>query len=100
LAEINGDLDRLGASLVAISVDTHEESKELAKKLELNFPLLKDEGLKTALAWGVAMEDGDIAVPAVFIISKDRKIVWKHVGEAMWDRPPEEEILNQLTLMP
>lgn len=54
-----------------------------------------DSGLKTALAYGVAMVDKDIAVPATFVIDTNQRIVWSQVGESMIDRAPLDEILSR-----
>jgi peroxiredoxin len=66
----------------------------LAGKLGIGFPLLADPGLKTALAYGVAMKGEDIAVPSIFIVGKDHRIHFKHVGESISDRPSPDAILD------
>lgn len=78
---------------MAISVDTTEESVALAGKLGLPFALLADPGLKAALAYGVAMDGEEIAVPAVFVVTRDRRIVYRHVGESITDRPTPDDML-------
>ena len=80
--------------VAAISADEVEDSVQLADSLAIGFPLLSDTDLKAAVAWGVAMEGRDIAVPATFVVTQDRKIFWKKVGESMTDRPSNEEILE------
>lgn len=42
------------------------------------------------------MEGEEIAVPAVFVISKDKRIRFKHVGESVVDRPSVDEIVEQI----
>ena len=42
------------------------------------------------------MEGQDIAVPAVFVVKKDRAIVWKQVGENMTDRASPADILAKV----
>jgi peroxiredoxin len=76
-------------------VDPKEESVKLAQELGLHFPLLRDDGLRVASAYGVAMEGRDIAVPSVFVVNKDRAIVWKQVGENMTDRASPAEVVHQ-----
>lgn len=95
LEEARTDLASIGATIVGISVDTAEESAMLAAKLGLHFPLLEDAGLRVALAYGVAMEGQDIAVPAVFIVRRDRVITWKHIGESIADRPTAALVLEK-----
>ncbi len=67
----------------------------LANKLGITFPLLRDDGLKVAIAYGVAMKGEEIAVPAVFVINRDKKIVYVHVGESVTDRPGASTILEE-----
>jgi peroxiredoxin len=94
LAEESGKFREAGVGLVAISVDSRQESAALAEKLGIGFPLLQDEGLATALAYGVAMEGKDIAIPATFVVGRDRSIAWKRVGESVTDRPDVDEVLE------
>jgi len=68
----------------------------MARELHINFPLLWDPELATAGAYGVAMKDKDIAVPSVFVISRDRRILWRQVGETPLDRADLDDILAQL----
>lgn len=78
--------------MVAISVDSAQDSKDLIDDLALSIPLLSDPEMEVISAYGVAMEGEDIAVPATFIVKQDRAIHWKHVGETMVDRPPTDEL--------
>jgi peroxiredoxin len=82
--------------IVAISVDETSDSVALAGKLGITFPLLKDEGLKAALAFGVAMNGDEIAVPSMFIVSREKKIVWTYVGESVIDRPGVGTLTDEL----
>jgi hypothetical protein len=43
------------------------------------------------------MKGEDIAVPSVFVISRDRRIVWRQVGETPLDRADLDDVLEQLT---
>lgn len=81
---------------MAISVDSHEESAELAEELEIPFSLLRDVELRTALAYGVAMEGRDIAIPAIFVVAKGGAIRWRAIGESVIDRPSAEAVLAQV----
>lgn len=81
---------------MAISVDERADSVTLAGKLGVAFPLLADPGLKTALAYGVAMQGQDIAVPSVFIVGQDKKIHFKKVGESISDRPSPDTLLRAI----
>lgn len=65
----------------------------MATELGLHVRLLGDPDLRVAIAYGVAMQGRDIAVPAVFVVRADRGIAWKQVGENMTDRASPAEIL-------
>jgi peroxiredoxin len=81
---------------VAISVDPPGDSLKLAADLGIHYPLLFDPNLQVASAFGVAMLDEEIAVPSVFVITRDRHIAWEQVGETSWDRASLEEVLEQV----
>ena len=85
-----------GVPVVAISVDTAKESTELAQEIGITFPLLQDADLSVADAYGVADADAEIAIPAVFIIAKDKTIRWRKIGETQADRADADTILAEL----
>ena len=74
-------------TVLGISADTPEESADFSADLALPFDLLHDEGLHVANAYGVAMAGRDIAVPSIFILDKQGKVTFSHIGENMSDRP-------------
>lgn len=87
--------DAAGTSVVMISVDARADSVDLARREGTRVPLLADPGLKTAIAWGVAMKGRDIAVPAVFLVRPDRTVPYRYVGESMMDRPSADELVRR-----
>ena len=89
---MKAEFDQRGIPVVAISVDAVEDSVELIEDKELTIPLLRDPDMKVIKAYGVAMDGEDIPVPSTFIVKQDRTIHWKHVGETMADRPPNEDL--------
>ena len=80
--------------MVAISVDTAEESQGLITARKLSFPIASDPDMTAIIAYGLAMEGRDISVPATFIIAPDRRILHRYVGEDMTDRPNLLEIVQ------
>ena len=86
--------------MLAVSSDEQADSVTFASKLGLTFPLLADPGVKTALAYGVAMEGDEIAVPAVFVISPQQRVTFKYVGESAPDRPSVGDILDEVDKLP
>lgn len=96
MAKLHDGFVAKGVGLAAISVDPQDASAKLAEELKVRYSLLSDPNLKVALGYGVAMKGEDIAVPAVFIVHPDRRIVWKHVGESITDRPSDQEITRHV----
>lgn len=90
---IHDALASKGVGVAAISVDERDESVELAERLRVQYPLLRDEGLRVASAYGVAMAGRDIAVPAVFVVLPSGAIHWKKIGESMTDRPSNDDLI-------
>jgi peroxiredoxin len=82
------------ATVVGISTDEVPESRMLRAALGLEFPLLVDDGAEVAAAYGVRMRGESLAIPAVFVVTPDRKIAWRHVGENVPDRPTPQVVLE------
>jgi peroxiredoxin len=94
--------------LYAVSVDDAEKSKGLIEKITkdgkgaVNFSLLSDPGHKTIDAYGlfdpayVGKGVEGIPHPAVYILDKNRKIVWARVEADYRKRPTNEEIRAEL----
>lgn len=87
---------KLGASVVGISADPPEESRRLVAAYRLAFPLLSDPKVATASAYGVAMQQRDIAVPALFVIDQRGAVHWRHVAKTMADRPHSATLIDIL----
>ena len=77
-------------------MDTAEVSAELAHRLGLTYPLLRDPDMAVISAYGVAMVGQDIAVPATIVVDQNRRVVYRHVGETMADRPQALTVLEVL----
>lgn len=76
-ARIHRDLEELGISVTAVSVDGAERSRVLSKRLALPFPLLVDAGGRAARRLGIYQPDvaGGIAAPTTWVLSADREIL-------------------------
>jgi peroxiredoxin len=84
LRQINGVYEALakrGVEVAAISVDEPEAAARLTTRIGLRFPVLRDERLNAARAYGAAAEGDDFPDPALVVIRKDGKVHWKQVGE-------------------
>jgi peroxiredoxin len=70
-----------GARVAALSVDSPARSEGLRNQLALPFPLLCDPARTVVRAWDLynAREMGGIAVPAVFVIGPDRRVLYRSI---------------------
>ena len=95
-------------SLFAISIDDPTTSKKFAEKIAkdgkgaIQFPILSDPMHKTIDAYGVydpayaGQQVDGIPHPAIFILDKDRKIIWARVESDYRKRPTNADIRNEL----
>lgn len=95
LAEVEAELAAEGIGLAAISVDGPADSRALAERLGLSFPLLSDPGAEVITAYGVKMKDEVLAVPATFVVRPDLTIAWHYVGDATPDRPTVDVVREE-----
>lgn len=116
LSEAQAEFTRRGVQLVAISVDQPGEEARTQAKHGVPFPMLSDSKLvahgayhvihvpgdaeRTALAsFGVDLaaysgeSHGEFAVPALFLVDRQRTIRWVHVDEDYQTRPSVTQLL-------
>ena len=93
--------------ILAVSVDTHEESKKFAEMLrkrfdgEFDFPLLEDKDHKVIDRYGIFNPDGKgWPHPATYVIDKQGIVRWKFVEVDYKKRPSNEQILRELRKIP
>jgi len=99
LAQFQDRLDEIenrGAKLMAVSADSATDSKALAARLGLNFPLFSDPTLDIAAKYGVRQTERDIALPALFIIDANGKVRFARIAEHSADRPSVDDVLQAL----
>jgi len=87
--------------VVAVSVDTIEESARLAGKLGLEFPILSDVQEEAIRTWGLVHENGKpgggaISRPAIFLVEPDGTISWRRLTDDYRVRVRPEDILEAL----
>jgi peroxiredoxin Q/BCP len=75
------ELAALGIGVVALSVDDPPRSASVRSQLGLPFPILCDPRREIVKEWGLynPEERGGIALPAVFVIDRDRRVVYRSV---------------------
>lgn len=81
--------------MAAISVDEPAQNKALIEHLELPYPLLSDRAGDVIRAYGVMVAEGDMAVPATFVVHGGR-VTWRHVGEDKADRPGADAVVDEV----
>jgi peroxiredoxin len=113
-------IEQAGASLIAISPQTVQQSFFMADQHKLRFPLLSDAGNQVARQFGLVYRvpneqqaiyrrsfvnlpfaNGDnsweLAIPATVIVDRDGTILYASGDEDYTRRPEPEDILRQLT---
>jgi len=74
--DVYDDFRSLGIQIVALAVDSPEQSERVRRQYELPFLILCDTQKEVVRAWGLfnAEEKGGIAVPAIVLVGRDRRI--------------------------
>lgn len=63
-----------------------------AEENRLRFPVLSDPKLSVIRRYGVEHVGKNIALPSVFILTKDGRIAFVQVARKLWDRPSWPEL--------
>jgi peroxiredoxin len=109
-----------GATVIAITPEKPENISQTIEKTNAQFPILYDEGLKIMKAYDVAYavdektiskykgygidfniangeENGaNLPVPAVYVIDRNQKIVYRHFNKDYTKRAPTNELMEAL----
>ena len=98
MAEDYDKIKHAGGELIAVSVDEQSFAWSMAQTTGAKFQILSDAEKKTITEYGIvnAAEHGGIAHPSIFILDKEGRIRYMHVGKDAQDRPPDETILDEL----
>jgi peroxiredoxin len=107
LRGIERSLDKLkaaGIRPVAISVDSPEESRNLAQQQGYTFTVLSDPNVEAIRRYDLvhagAGENGrDIARPAEFLIDSSGTVRWINLTENYWVRARPEQVLEVANLL-
>lgn len=117
--ELLPEIEDLGASLVAISPQTPDNSLSTKEKNELRFEVLSDVGGAVARAFGLDFQiDGELRaiyeqfgndlakwngddswrlpIPATFVVAVDGKVAWAHVDADYTTRADPREAVAAL----
>jgi len=81
LAKLKTRLNTCGATFVVLAPGPHKELKAIKKRTGFPYPFVEDKGLKLARQLDLELGPGQIQ-PAIFEVSKERKIVWLQRGRS------------------
>jgi peroxiredoxin len=95
--EVLPEFQRLGASLLGISVDGRWCHAAFTESRRLHFPLLSDFEPKgqVARAYGVFRDEDGTSERALFVIDRDGRVAWSHCS-AVGVNPGADGILDAL----
>jgi alkyl hydroperoxide reductase subunit AhpC len=89
--------------ILAVSVDTHEESKKFGDMMskrfegEFDFPLLEDKDHKVINRYGVFNPDGrGWPHPSTFIVDPKGVVRWKDIETDYTKRPSNAQVHREL----
>jgi peroxiredoxin len=84
--------------VIAISVDEQSFAWSMAQTTGAKFQILSDADKKVITSYGIlnAAEHDGIAHPSIFIVDREGKIRFLHVGKDPQDRPPDETIIEEV----
>lgn len=103
LADRHEAIRSRGAEVLAIARDRGPDTARAVERAGLPFPVLYDARDEVAACFGLARdpEGGasgrfDLSVPTVFLVDRDGRVAWRHVGAHARDRPDVDDILRAL----
>ena len=94
-----------GIRVVAISVDTPEQSKRLAQQAGYTFPLLSDQKREAITRYDLVHKGGgasgdDISRPAEFLLDRSGIVRWRMLTENYWKRATPDQVLEAARQLP
>ena len=96
--------NEVGIRPVAISVDTPQESRDLAQKAGYTFSFISDQNTEAIRRYdlvhkGAGITGNDIARPAEFLIDSSGTVRWVNLTENYWIRARPEQVLEVAKLL-
>ena len=88
-----------GIRVVAISVDTPDQSRQLAQQAGYTFPLLSDQRRETITRYDLVHKGGgvsgeDISRPAEFLLDSSGTVRWRMLTPNYWKRATPQQVLD------
>jgi peroxiredoxin len=94
------EFEELGATILAISIDSIFSHQAWAEKLGINFPLLSDFNREVIRSYGVIHEEimglKGIAKRSVFILDREGTVRYRWVSEDPSQLPNMDEVKEQV----
>lgn len=97
LSELNEARSRFaadGIQLVAVSSDPPDETKEYADEAGIELQLLSDPNMQVISTYGLVQKDKQNAIPATYVLGKNRSIHWRYLGENVMDRVDIDQLIE------
>ena len=93
-----------GIRPVAISIDTPQESRDLAQQAGYTFPFLSDRNAEVIRRYDLVHSNArttgqDIARPAEFLLDSSGTVRWVNMTENYWVRARPEDVLEVAKLL-
>jgi len=95
--EVLGEIEAMGASLIAISVDSHRSHRAFREQLNLTMPLLSDFHPKAAVtrAYGAYIEERGHGNRSLVLV-EDGEVRWSHASPTPLEIPGANLIFDAL----
>ncbi len=100
-AQRSSEFDKLGVSVVALSVDDQEHARKVWEEAaQRRFTILSDPGAKVIKQYGLLHSAGhggeDIAIRTTLLIDPKGREIWRRVSESVPDIPTADEVLQRI----
>ncbi len=100
-AQRSSEFDKLGVSVVALSVDDQEHARKVwDEAAQRKFTILSDPAANVIKQYGLLHAEGhgggDIAIRTTLLIDPKGYEVWRRVSESVPDVPTADEILQRI----
>ncbi len=97
------DFTESGTAIVAVSPDSIGQNRTVVEQLELEFPVLSDNGLAATTAFGLRHIDaaptgGDVPRPATYLI-EGGKVRWRDLTDNWRIRPRPDDLLRAIAAL-
>ena len=78
-------------------MDPPDKTKQLAESLGLGFPLLSDTHRTLTKAYGLLDAENNVPWPAVYLISRSGRVVWRWLATSYKKRPSVDDLVAALS---